>query len=447
MPTPPSAKKTGYAAAKSPFFRPRDDDVTQSERRNFVRTPGGTTFRRIARPKDTTTHSNAVSDKEEHKSTILGCSSNLINAIVGAGIIGLPFAIQESGLVPGIVLTVACALVTEKSLRLLIETAKHSNVPSYETLAEAAYGKLGFWFVTISMFVMAYGAMLTYLMIVKDSFSSILGIARDDILMRRAVLITVSSLVILPLSCQRDMADLAKTSKINVVFDLIMVLIVVYLAFHNGVSVRNFEGVAGDGEFVGGGDGLPEDSIWKVQWDTIFVGVGVLSFAFVCQHSAFIIAGSLENPTQQRWSSVTRIALGFAACLALLMGISGCLGFGVPAGGRVSGNILDSLPPRSKLAKIAKGLLGTTMVFVYPMESFVARHACVVLLFEGRKAHEGDDTSVLNRRDRRITLTVALYLIAVIPAALFQDLGGVLAISGSIGGSSLSYFGPGIVYI
>ena len=27
---------------------------------------------------------------------------------------------------------------------------------------------------------------------------------------------------------------------------------------------------------------------------TVFVGLGVLSFAFVCQHSAFIIAGSLK---------------------------------------------------------------------------------------------------------------------------------------------------------
>ena len=69
---------------------------------------------------------------------------------------------------------------------------------------------------------------------------------------------------------------------------------------------------------------------------------------------------------------------------------------------------------------------------VPPQESFVARHVCVVLFFQGRSAHEGDDTSVLNRRDRRITLTVLLYLIAVIPAALFQNVGIVLAASGAV---------------
>lgn len=77
----------------------------------------------------------------------------------------------------------------------------------------------------------------------------------------------------------------------------------------------------------------------------------------------------------------------------------------------------------------------------------MARHVCVVLFFQGRSAHEGDDTSVLNRRDRRITLTIALYLTAVIPAAWFQNLGTVLAASGAVGGSCLAYIGPGAVYL
>lgn len=77
----------------------------------------------------------------------------------------------------------------------------------------------------------------------------------------------------------------------------------------------------------------------------------------------------------------------------------------------------------------------------------MARHVCVVLFFQGRSAHEGDDTSVLNRRDRRITLTIVLYILAVVPAALFRNLGTVLAASGAVGGSCLAYIGPGAVYL
>jgi sodium-coupled neutral amino acid transporter 11 len=120
------------AGSKSPFFRP-------SQKLEFTKTPGGTKHRSKRNPAE-----------EEHKSTILGCSSNLINAIVGSGIVGLPYAVKESGFVAGIFLIVLCGFLTEKSLRLLVETAKHAHVPSYETVAEAAFGRVGFLFIAIS---------------------------------------------------------------------------------------------------------------------------------------------------------------------------------------------------------------------------------------------------------------------------------------------------------
>jgi hypothetical protein len=122
------------AAPDSPFFRP-------SDKSDFTQTPGGT---RHVQPREP--------NQVEHKSTIVGCSSNLINAIVGSGIVGLPFAIKETGSCAGIALVILCGLLTGKSLRLLIETAKHAHVPSYETVAEAAFGRYGFLFVAISTF-------------------------------------------------------------------------------------------------------------------------------------------------------------------------------------------------------------------------------------------------------------------------------------------------------
>jgi len=87
------------------------------------------------------------------------------------------------------------------------------------------------------------------------------------------------------------------------------------------------------------------------------------------------------------------------------------------------------------------------MFCVYPLESFVARHVTVVFFFRGRMAREGDDHAVLARLDRRIGMTFLLYVLALVPALLFQDLGGVLAFTGSIGGSCLSYIGPGCTYL
>ncbi|OEU13167.1 Aa_trans-domain-containing protein, partial [Fragilariopsis cylindrus CCMP1102] len=454
---------------KSPFFRP---NITRNGKR-ISRNDRGFDYDRDSvynnnnnnktnkNKNNNNNNNNNTNDDEiqEHKSTIIGCSSNLINAIVGAGIVGIPYAIQESGFLPGIVLILFSGIVTEKSLRLLVETAKHSNVPSYETLMEACYGKYGFLFISINMFIIAYGAMLSYLMIIKDTFSTVLGIDETDVVQRRYILVIISIIPLL-LSCQRDMADLAITSKMNVVLDFIIVLL------SPGVipipsSSSSYDVLSSSSE----SSYLSSSSIlFQIQYKTIFIGLGVLSFAFVCQHSAFIIAGSLTKPTKERWSKVTKLGVYSSVSLAMLMGICGYLGFSTSTtttdttteennghpphhSQRISGNILNSLPIDSNIANIARGLLGITMLFVYPMESFVARHSCVVLFFHGRQAHDGDDTSVLNRFDRRIIVTFILYLLAVIPAALCNDLGIVLAIVGSIGGSCLSYIGPGIVYI
>ena len=127
----------------------------------------------------------------------------------GAGIVGIPYAIQQAGFCAGLVLIVVVAILTETSLRWLINTAKHVHVGSYETLAEAAFGKAGFRFVALNMFVMAYGAMLTYLMIVKDTYATVLlgkGTNESILIQKRAVLLVVSLAVMVPLSSQRDMA-------------------------------------------------------------------------------------------------------------------------------------------------------------------------------------------------------------------------------------------------
>lgn len=103
-----------HQRSKSPFFRPSSNHrvvVVQQ------RTPGGT---RRAVAKD--------ESDQEVKSGLLGTASNLINAIVGCGIVGIPYAVRLSGFVSGIFLILFVAMVTEKSLRLLIFTAKHVHV-------------------------------------------------------------------------------------------------------------------------------------------------------------------------------------------------------------------------------------------------------------------------------------------------------------------------------
>lgn len=266
------------------------------------------------------------------------------------------------------------------------------------------------------------------------SLTSIIPVYRGDAGMERAILVVSTMAIILPISMQRDMADLAKTSKISVVFQCCMVLVVVIFCPVSETLEEN-----------GGLLEIASGSV--IRSSTIFKGLGVLSFAFVCQHGAFIVAGSLEKPTKERWGQATSRALTLCLVLEAACGISGYLAFLEKTQGDILNNFLALGGSITMAANLARGLLCTTMFFVYPVDLFVCRHVFVVLFFRGRRAHEGDDAAVLNRRDRRIALTLVVYFLSLIPALFVEEVGDVLAITGAIAGSSLSYIGPGMIYL
>ncbi|KAL3801665.1 hypothetical protein HJC23_013170 [Cyclotella cryptica] len=375
----------------------------------------------------------------EHKSTLVGCTANLITAIVGAGIIGIPYAMKETGLVAGTLLILISGALGCKSLRLLVETAKHVDAPSYEILCESTFGSAGWAICNVNMFMMSWGPMLSYMMIVKDTAGNVLGF--EDERAHKMVLVVTSVLVMLPLSLQRDMADLAKTSRICVLFDVFLVAIIAWFS-PTSESISTYNGI------------LPILSNSTFRPQTCFIGLGILSFAFSCQHSSLIIAGSLKNPTRDRWKIVTASALGICSILAIFMGSFGYLGFLE----RTEGDIFNNFPLPSavtdpndlftaKAINVARGVLCCIMFFVYPLESFVARHVIMTNLFRGRDAHEGDDHVVLDRWDRRVATTIILFLSILITALNYSDVGLVLAWTGTVAATSLAYVLPGILFI
>ena len=405
------------------------------------------------------------------KSSILGASSNLVNSIVGAGIIGIPYAMRMSGLWAGIFLLILVSALTDKSLRILIEQAsfhpKLCNLPVYtfEELASYPFGKFGYRFILANMFIMAYGAMVAYLLIIKDTIpTAILGYDHGTHKLERNLLLVVTSMIIMvPLSMQRDMASLSLTSAFSVSADIVLVIFIAAFAPIRETVSNN----GGIGQVLKNEIGIHS---------TLFIGLGILSTAMACQHSAFIVANSLENKTRQRWQRVTNQSIALSAILCLILGVCGYLGFLE----LTEGDVLNSFPAGSEVANIPRFVLAFTMFLTYPMESFVARHVLVMLIYdgdmdaasgsnssgvgstwednavefdEGENCDNGTDNATVVEGggvlclNRRQTLTALVYLMTILPALLVNDIGPVLSLTGAIGGSCISYIGPGLVYL
>ena len=102
------------------------------------------------------------------KSSMPAAVFNFVNSIIGAGIIGLPFALNEAGFGGGIFLLVIIAATTNFSVQLIVRRGVQVGKRNYEDLASHVLGKFGYHSVSMAMFIFAYGAMLAYLIIIGE---------------------------------------------------------------------------------------------------------------------------------------------------------------------------------------------------------------------------------------------------------------------------------------
>lgn len=268
--------------------------------------------------------------------------------------------------------------------------------------------------------------MVAYLIIIKDTVPVALDFTDDiengNFMETEMVMFVTSVLIIVPLSVQRDMANLSFTSFSSVLADVILVILVaVFSPMPNNV-----------GDII--------KAIFQNAFNSrLFIGLGVLSTAMACQHSAFIVSGSLEDKTPERWGRVTFRSIGVAWLLCTIMGVTGYLGFEEDT----KGDILNNFDEDSKVANSGRILLAITMFFTYPMEMFVARHVMVQMMYNG----DMDGPNPNSWTNRRVLVTIAIYICTLIPALILDDLGPVLSLTGSLGASCLSYIATGLVYL
>lgn len=167
-------------------------------------------------------------------SSVLGASFNFVNSIVGCGIVGIPYAVQQCGFIVGIIMLTYVAILIYHSVLMLIECGLKVNKLDFEELSEHLLGWKGYYATTIFMFLFAYGAQVAYLVVIGDTIPVVAGLfypSDSSILTdRKAVIGLTATFVILPLCLLRDLSTLAWSSLVSIAADAAFVLIVVAFA-------------------------------------------------------------------------------------------------------------------------------------------------------------------------------------------------------------------------
>ncbi|ORE02810.1 hypothetical protein BCV72DRAFT_42254 [Rhizopus microsporus var. microsporus] len=350
--------------------------------------------------------------------SIFEVSLNIVNATVGSGVIGLPFALFLSGFTLGITISIFVGLLTFAAVYSLILTGQKSQIFNFASLAEVAMGRFGYHMLNLMLFIQSAGSVISYFILVADTIPILLGLyfPRYPLLADRTIVtVVVSIFVIFPLNLFRSIGALAKWSAFAVLLLPIMILSVLIRA----------PAYAPD----------HEAPIFRLGKDPI-AAAGIMSFAFVCSQVAFSNYLSQKNQSTSAWKLSSIVSTLMSWTISITFAAIGYLSFGQD----VSSNIFSNFPADDNIINIGRLALGLSMVLTVPMAFYPARDAVQKTI--GFETVDRQPTAL-----QHYGITVILFAFFLVCGVQIRSLGKVYSLVGGIASSFLAYIIPGFAYI
>lgn len=416
-----SASPTDYFDVAEPDSPRAEDSTSRHPLLTDIEAPSVTLANRL----DDDVHQWAEHERTRPKSGLSSAFMNMANSIIGAGIIGQPYAFKDAGLLAGIVLLVGLTIVVDWTIRLIVINSKLSGANSFQGTVEHCFGKTGLIAISVAQWAFAFGGMVAFGVIVGDSIPQVLrtvwpGLADMPVLgllADRRVVIAVFTLGIsYPLTLYRDIAKLAKASTLALIsMGVILVTVVVQSVLTPAENRGSFT--------------MP---LLTVN-DGFFQAIGVISFAFVCQHNSLLIYGSLKTPTIDRFATVTHYSTGISMLACMVMALAGFLTFG----DKTLGNVLNNFPADNTMVTIARLCFGLNMLTTLPLEAFVCREVMLNYWFPKEPFN----------MNLHLIFSSALVVSAMTLSLVTCDLGVVFELVGATSACALAYILPPLCYI
>ncbi|KAK5715431.1 hypothetical protein LTR15_010075 [Elasticomyces elasticus] len=349
---------------------------------------------------------------------------NMANSIIGAGIIGQPYAFKQAGLLTGIILLIVLTVTVDWTIRLIVTNSKLSGADSFQATMEHCYGKSGLIAISVAQWAFAFGGMVAFCIIIGDTIPHVLSavfpaMEHTPVLWlltdRRAIIVLFVLCLSYPLSLYRDIAMLAKASSLALISMIVIILTVITQGPFQPANLRG-----------------PLRGSLLIN-DGVFQAIGVISFAFVCHHNSLLIYGSLKTPTMDRFARVTHYSTSISMVACMAMALGGYLSFG----DLTKGNVLNNFPTNNVIVNVARLCFGLNMITTLPLECFVCREVMTTYYFP----HEPFQPN------RHLIFTTSLVVAAMTMALITCDLGIVFELVGATSACALAYILPPLCFV
>ncbi|KAH3759763.1 vacuolar amino acid transporter 6 [Pelomyxa schiedti] len=369
-------------------------------------------------------------------SSIPGGTVNLCKTMIGAGILGLPYAVSHTGLligglfillfagasIFGLLLLVHCGMLLEKRWKLRGLEKKLKDGMSFYSIGQEVAPKTAI-LIDIALAIKCFGVTCSYLLILGQLLPDIMKMFILDgptLLYSRYLWISSAMLILAPLSFLRKLDNLKFTSTLGLISICYVVCLII------GYYIK--------------GDGVVDFSEVKLVNFSIKTpdAIPIFVFAYTCHQNIFTIYNELgPNNLRKRSSIVILTSVPLVCVVYLTESLIGYLTFGP----NVDSNIINNYPTGNIPAMIARCCTSLIVSCSYPLLFHPARAYLDSAVFSKWKPRW------LPPFERYIVETLVLLACGYTLAMLVEDLDLVFGVIGATGSTLLCYILPGAYYV
>ncbi|XP_040906655.1 sodium-coupled neutral amino acid transporter 3-like isoform X3 [Toxotes jaculatrix] len=370
----------------------------------------------------------------------------LSKAMMGSGILGLAFAMSNTGIILFLILLTFIAILSAYSIHLLLKSAGVVGIRAYEQLGFRAFGRPGKMLTACVIIIHNIGAMSTYLFIIKSELPLVIQAFLDNpehtqewFLNGKILIIIVSTFVILPLALMKQLGYLGYTSGFSLSCMVFFLISVIFKKFNIPCLLNDFHiymtPTFGGRSAVKETDHLCEAKLFTVNSQTAYT-IPILAFAFICQPEVLPIYTELQNATKKRMQNVANISILAMFVMYLLTALFGYLTFydGVESELLHTYSYTGSHDVLILCVRLAV-LVAVTLTV--PVVLFPIRRALLQILFPDKPFHWAI----------HIGITFGLVFVVNLLVIFVPSIRDIFGFIGATSAPSLIFILPGIFYI
>uniref|UniRef100_A0A8C7ZCX7 Solute carrier family 38 member 5b n=1 Tax=Oryzias sinensis TaxID=183150 RepID=A0A8C7ZCX7_9TELE len=356
---------------------------------------------------------------------------NLSNAIMGSGILGLSYAMSNTGIILFLILLTCIACLSCYSIHLLLRSAGVVGIRAYEQLGLRAFGQTGKILAGVTITLHNIGAMSSYLFIVKYELplviQTFLDFFSDNNQSCLPVLKHLHELTFL-----HSAGYLGYTSGFSLSCMVFFLSAVIYKKFNIACPLEAFGNSTVD-------TAIPESTctskFFTINQETAYT-IPILAFAFVCHPEVLPIYTELSNPTKRRMQNIGNVSILGMFVMYFFTAVFGYLTFYEHTEAELL-HTYNEVDPLDTLILCVRLAVLVAVTLTVPVVLFPIRRALLQLLFPGKPFHWV----------RHIAIAVCLLFAVNLLVIFVPNIRDIFGITGATTAPTLIFILPGLFYI